>query len=77
MTLLGEMNVTSGSVSLQKSVAYSPQEPWIISTTVRDNILFGETMMEKRYREVIDACALDKVNHLQIYNPYRNCFPHR
>ena len=64
MTLLGEMNVTSGSVSLQKSVAYSPQEPWIISTTVRDNILFGDTMVENRYREVINTCALDKVKLL-------------
>ena len=66
MTLLGEMNVTSGSVRLQDSqdVAYSTQEPWIISTTVRDNILFGDTMVENRYREVINTCALDKVKLL-------------
>ena len=44
--------------SLQGSVAYVPQEAWIQNLTVRDNILFGEKFSEKKYKKVIEACAL-------------------
>ena len=41
MTVLGEMPVTFGKVMTFGSVAYVPQEAWVISDTVRQNILFG------------------------------------
>ena len=31
------------------SVAYCAQEPWIISTTVKENVLFGRPFHENRY----------------------------
>ncbi|KAK3362075.1 hypothetical protein B0T24DRAFT_584775 [Lasiosphaeria ovina] len=36
------------------------QTPWIESGTLRDNILFGLPLVERRYRKVIAACALEK-----------------
>ncbi|KAK0555362.1 Transporter of the ATP-binding cassette (ABC) [Tilletia horrida] len=44
---------------LQESIAYCSQNPWLLSTTIRDNILFGQEMDQERYREVLFACALE------------------
>ena len=67
MTMLDEMSVTSGQVETAGSVAYVPQEPWVISATFRENILLGETGHVEtaeglqRYQEILDACALTEV----------------
>ena len=34
-------------------------QAWILTTTIRDNILFGADFDEVWYRQVIEACALD------------------
>lgn len=34
------------------------QSAWIQNTSLRNNILFGQTFDEARYEEVLDACAL-------------------
>lgn len=39
-------------------VAYVAQKPWLLNGTLRNNILFGTTYKPKRYRKVIQACAL-------------------
>ena len=37
-----------------------PQQPWIISGSVRSNILLGAPAAdEEEYRRVLSACALD------------------
>ncbi|GLB35831.1 putative ABC transporter transmembrane region [Lyophyllum shimeji] len=61
--LLGEMQCTAGSVTLNKlnhKVAYCAQNPWLEHATIRDNIIFGAPhgLDEARYQAVIDACAL-------------------
>jgi hypothetical protein len=48
-----------GVFTTDRSVAYVPQQPWILNGTVRDNILFGSKFDEDRYRQTISACALD------------------
>lgn len=35
-----------------------PQQAWIQNATLRDNILFGVPHEEKKFQEVIEACAL-------------------
>ncbi|ORX68280.1 hypothetical protein DL89DRAFT_301886 [Linderina pennispora] len=40
------------------SVAFVPQQPWIVNTTLRNNILFGNKLEQEFYDRVIDACAL-------------------
>lgn len=39
-------------------MAYVPQEAWIQNATLMDNILFGKTLLHKKYKKVIEACAL-------------------
>ncbi|KAJ7004811.1 ABC transporter C family member 13 isoform X1 [Populus alba x Populus x berolinensis] len=57
--ILGEMTLIHGSVHSSGSVAYVPQVPWIMSGTIRDNILFGKNYDSRRYSDTIRACALD------------------
>lgn len=42
------------------SVAHVGQVPFILNTTVRENILFGQPMNTQRYYKVISACQLTK-----------------
>ncbi|KAK9281952.1 hypothetical protein L1049_004861 [Liquidambar formosana] len=58
-SILGEMRLIHGSVHSSGSIAYVPQVPWILSGTIRDNILFGKEYDPERYSDVIQACALD------------------
>ncbi|CAK9157465.1 unnamed protein product [Ilex paraguariensis] len=57
--ILGEMKLISGSTYTNGSIAYVPQVPWILSGTIRDNILFGKVYDSKRYSDVLQECALD------------------
>lgn len=56
--LLGEMPRVNGEVTIKGSVAYVPQEAWIMNATIRENILFGEDMDDDKYNRVLDAAAL-------------------
>uniref|UniRef100_A0A672I7Y0 ATP-binding cassette, sub-family C (CFTR/MRP), member 2 n=1 Tax=Salarias fasciatus TaxID=181472 RepID=A0A672I7Y0_SALFA len=58
--LLGEMHKSDSSrASVQGSIAYVPQQAWIQNATLRDNVLFGSPNDERRFNEVIKACALE------------------
>uniref|UniRef100_A0A3B4A347 Uncharacterized protein n=1 Tax=Periophthalmus magnuspinnatus TaxID=409849 RepID=A0A3B4A347_9GOBI len=39
-------------------VAYASQKPWLLNTTVVENITFEMPMIKPRYKAVIDACSL-------------------
>ncbi|KAL0039364.1 hypothetical protein WJX79_004967 [Trebouxia sp. C0005] len=57
--LLGEMEQRCGHMRVQGTVAYVPQQPWILTGTLRDNILFGKELLPERYQAVVKACALE------------------
>ena len=52
--LLGELAVRRGRVSwaADGAIGYVAQRPWLLNATVRDNVLFGSGMHEKRYHKV-------------------------
>lgn len=56
--MLGELPVKSGKVTVNGSISYAAQEPWIFSGTVRNNILFGQIYDQKRYNDIVKCCAL-------------------
>lgn len=58
--LLHELPSSSGVLQIKGQLAYTCQEPWIFSGTVRDNILFGRDFEYDRYHRCIQACALAK-----------------
>ena len=65
MTLLRELPVMNGSIRISGRIAYTSQQPWVFSGTMKENILFGKKFDEHRYNEVIHACALETVRILQ------------
>ncbi|KNE92308.1 hypothetical protein PSTG_14268 [Puccinia striiformis f. sp. tritici PST-78] len=56
--ILGEMFKLSGTVELRGKVAYAAQTPWLLSATLKENILFGADYDKDLYDSVIEACAL-------------------
>lgn len=56
--MLGEMTRSDGKVTIRGDVAYYSQSAWILSATVKDNIVFGHRLDQKFYEQVLDACAL-------------------
>lgn len=57
-SLLGEMEHIHGHITVKGTTAYVPQQSWIQNGTIKDNILFGSELEEKRYQQVLAACAL-------------------
>ena len=39
-------------------IAYVPQQAWIRNSSLKDNILFGNTLDHKKYQKIIHSCAL-------------------
>ncbi|KAJ3317962.1 Multidrug resistance-associated protein 1 [Boothiomyces sp. JEL0866] len=58
--LVGEMKKTSGNVTFYGSIGYCQQQAWIQNNSLRDNILFGLPYDKKKYRKVIETCALKR-----------------
>ena len=57
--MLGEMYQTSGRVISRGSVGYCGQEPWLISGTLKDNVIYGSPLDQARYESAIAACGLE------------------
>ncbi|KAH0820629.1 hypothetical protein GEV33_002162 [Tenebrio molitor] len=57
--ILKEITVLRGDVVVKGSLSYTPQQPWIFTGSVRDNILFGEPMDKQKYQEVIRVRCLE------------------
>ncbi|XP_078100789.1 ATP-binding cassette sub-family C member 12-like [Sander vitreus] len=58
-SLLEQLNLQQGSVSVQGSIAYAAQQAWIFYGTVQDNILMGEPLDHSRYNRVLSCCCLE------------------
>ncbi|KAF7151542.1 hypothetical protein RHSIM_Rhsim02G0240000 [Rhododendron simsii] len=59
-TILGEVPDINGIVQVHGTIAYVSQTAWIQTGTIQENILFGSTMDQNRYQEVLDKCSLKK-----------------
>lgn len=46
------------SVIFKGSVAYVPQQAWILNTTVQENILFGSPYSASAYELAVSSCTL-------------------
>ena len=58
--LLGELDKIGGEVSVPDGmIAYCAQRPWLQSMSIRENILFSSPFEMARYRQVLEACALN------------------
>eukprot|EP00106_Octopus_bimaculoides_P007974 XP_014775416.1 PREDICTED: multidrug resistance-associated protein 5-like [Octopus bimaculoides] len=57
--ILGRIEKKKGTTAIDGSIAYTPQQAWIFNGTLKENILFGQEMDERRYAAVIQACSLE------------------
>ncbi|KAI0108580.1 multidrug resistance-associated protein [Nemania sp. FL0031] len=48
------------ATGLADTCAYVAQTAWLVNANIRDNILFSSTYDEKRYKDVLVACALQR-----------------
>ncbi|PIK47382.1 putative multidrug resistance-associated protein 4 isoform X3 [Apostichopus japonicus] len=60
MALLGELPHITGEITYNSRVAYTSQQPWVFSGTLKENILFGRPYNKPRYVKALSICALSK-----------------
>ncbi|XP_031639826.1 multidrug resistance-associated protein 4-like, partial [Contarinia nasturtii] len=58
--LLRELPVKQGLFGINGTVSYASQMSWTFTSTIRQNITFGQTLNRSRYDEVIKCTALTK-----------------
>lgn len=49
-----------GTLNIKGTIAYVEQEPYIYSTSIKDNILFGKRYDEELFNKALDAAQLTK-----------------
>lgn len=59
--LAGELPPSSGRMKRKpnSTIAYAPQDPWIMDGTVRENILLGRPLDSDFYDSIVNACGLN------------------
>ncbi|KAL3867282.1 hypothetical protein ACJMK2_044496 [Sinanodonta woodiana] len=60
MSLLGELPLLEGVLTLNGCLGYVSQQPWVFSATLRENILFGSPYDKTKYDQIVYSCALVK-----------------
>ena len=58
-SVIGETSVSHGRVHAPENVGYVPQQAFIMSGTVLENVLMGRAFGEKRVEAVMEASAFD------------------
>ena len=61
MLLCGELPLLEGNIKVNGNISYVPQQPWIFSGTVKQNILFGLPYDAEKYEKIVNACELTEV----------------
>lgn len=62
----GELVAQKGTIERNnKSIAFAPQDPWIMNGSIRENILMGLPFDDIFYEKVVKSCGLD-VDFLQF-----------
>jgi ATP-binding cassette, subfamily C (CFTR/MRP), member 4 len=64
MSLLGEMPSINGNIKINGSIFYVTQEPWIFSSSIKQNILFGKEYVKEKFDKIIKICALKDVRRI-------------
>ena len=59
LALLEELQIKSGDLKVEGSVFYVPQEPWIFTASIRQNILFGKPYDDAKFKKIIKVCCLE------------------
>jgi ATP-binding cassette subfamily C (CFTR/MRP) protein 1 len=58
-SILGNLTVTHGAIAASRSIAYAPQQSWIMNATVEDNVVFFDKVDHEKFDRAAKACCLD------------------
>ena len=71
MSIMNEIPfISADHFSVNGSMFYVAQEPWIFSGSLKQNILFGKEFIKSKFDEIVQVCCLDEVNRriIDIFN---------
>ena len=59
--IMNNFNIYSGkgSIILNGELSYCSQQPWVMTDTLRNNILFFKEFQEEKYNKIISICQLE------------------
>lgn len=57
--IMKELDIVEGTAQVKGSISYVEQEPFIMSQTIQENILFGLPYDENKLNKAIKSCCLD------------------
>jgi ATP-binding cassette, subfamily C (CFTR/MRP), member 1 len=58
--ITGQCNLPVGTAAIAGRLSYVGQTPWLMNSTVRENITFARPFQEEWFRRAIAACALEE-----------------
>ena len=58
--IIGEMPKKEGEVLVNGSIAYCAQQPWILTETIRGNIIFNNSVDQAKLDQIMISCSLKK-----------------
>ncbi|EPY86374.1 cystic fibrosis transmembrane conductance regulator [Camelus ferus] len=61
MMIMGELEPSEGKIKHSGRISFCSQFSWIMPGTIKENIIFGVSYDEYRYRSVIKACQLEEI----------------
>ncbi|XP_044751364.1 ATP-binding cassette subfamily C member 4-like [Coccinella septempunctata] len=56
--ILDEYSCINGKKNVRGTISYMAQKSWLFPSSLKQNILFGQAMDEKKYGTVLDICGL-------------------
>ncbi|CAO2602724.1 Cystic fibrosis transmembrane conductance regulator, partial [Lemmus lemmus] len=60
MMILGELEASEGKIKHSGRISFCSQFSWIMPGTVKENIIFGVSYDEYRYKSIVKACQLQE-----------------
>ncbi|XP_031237102.1 cystic fibrosis transmembrane conductance regulator isoform X2 [Mastomys coucha] len=60
MMILGELEASEGIIKHSGRVSFCSQFSWIMPGTIKENIIFGVSYDEYRYKSIVKACQLQE-----------------
>eukprot|EP00698_Gefionella_okellyi_P018645 TRINITY_DN5614_c0_g1_i1.p1 TRINITY_DN5614_c0_g1~~TRINITY_DN5614_c0_g1_i1.p1 ORF type:complete len:1527 (-),score=457.46 TRINITY_DN5614_c0_g1_i1:33-4613(-) len=58
--IMEQLDLVSGRINVAGRFGYVSQFAWLFNASLQENILFGKPYDEKRYKEVVRVCALER-----------------
>jgi ABC-type transport system involved in cytochrome bd biosynthesis fused ATPase/permease subunit len=58
LSITGVLRRCPGASRVSGSLTYTAQTPFVLSCTLRDNVLFGKAFDRSLYNRVLEACCL-------------------